>query len=204
MLVFSLLAAFIPYLAYVVLVSYGGSGPYASYRSLDLSIHPYTFRFIVAAFAGIVGLGFLFGPLKRRFTLAFLSIIIGNGAFWIIPMPDVIPIPEMSYTYLPWIGSLPVLAGISLIFLGVILKNPNVPRFALLSVPLLLGSYMMYPLIIASGNVLLLSNPSYFWLFLFLSAMSQLLMIVGAAMATYPDLDKRLKKNETEIMERPL
>jgi len=121
-------------------------------------------------------------------------------------MPDLIPIPEVSFIYLPWVGCLSVLAGISVIFVSFAVKNANVPRFTLLSVPLLLGSYSIFPLIIASGNLLLLGNlsypsPPYIFttvLFLLFSIIGQLLMVWGSCKAVKPYLWKS-SENEMKL-----
>ncbi len=210
-LVFSVLAALVPRLAYVLIIAQlGGSAtPHISYPPFDFSIHVYTLRFAVAAFAGILGLFSMIGPQSRRRNLILLSIVFGSSAFWIPPVTNTIAVVDWMDIYLPWLGGLPVLLGISLIFLGTIMKKTNVPRFTLLSVPLLFGSYSAYPLMITSSNFWLLRNYSSqtiiaFWAILLLYALGQALMFWGAGKAIKIHVEKGLKQNETQPMEKPV
>ena len=203
-LVFSVLVALIPRLAYVLIISWLGPSPHISYPPFDFSTHVYTLRFAVAAFAGILGLFSMIGPQSRRRNLILLSIVFGSSAFWIPPVTNTIVVIDWMDICQPWLGGLPVLFGISLIFLGAIMKKTNVPRFTLLSVPLLFGSYSTLPLIIASGNLWLLRNYYVFWVTMLLYAFGQALMFWGTGEAIKIHVEKGLKQNETKLLEKPV
>jgi len=80
-LVSSLLAAFIPNIAYVIVVGYQGMpmpelGPHVYYPSLNLNAHMYTLRFVVVAFAAMLGIFSLLVPKSKRIYPVFQALFL--------------------------------------------------------------------------------------------------------------------------------
>jgi len=182
-LVAGLLTAFVPGLAFATVSSYFADLPappyglpFVSFQSLDFGTHIYTARFIFAAIGGLLGLVSVVWKSKQT--------LIGAGALATTGFGLISPaygdmratFPEMQLFDVPWTGTFLVLAGLSLMFLGLIVRRSGVPRWSFLGVPVLLLAYATYPILVLAnflpwfvfGNV---TNP--------FNMLMALLMIVG-------------------------
>ena len=152
-LVFGLLAAFIPGLAYVTVLSDFSRIPYnfnVRYFALTLDVHMFTLKLAVCAIGGATG---LFSVLRSKISAGYVSFAAIAAIALGLELPawrDVrtIYIPEIFPFEVPWIGFLLVLVGSLVMFLSLALKNPKVHCLALLSVPLLLISYSTTPIMV--------------------------------------------------------
>jgi len=149
-LVFGLLAAFTPGLAYLtVLTNFFSLPPETSIRFYPFAfgVHMFTLKLLLCSIGGAIG---LFSLLERKSKQRYSNFTAIGIAALSLTLPAFPPVEErglleMHYFDMPWIGFLLVLAGVSVMFLALTLKNPKVPRIALLSVPLLLISYSAAP-----------------------------------------------------------
>lgn len=202
-LVVGLLAAFIPGIAYVTVHKYfldvpnPPFGPYVSYPSLDFGTHIYTTRLIVSAVGGLIGLFALFGKSKRSY-IGVLAIAVASMGLMLPAMDTRMTFPEMSLIDVPWTGSFLVLVGVCLMFLGLAIKKPNVPRVTFLSVPLLLAGYSIKPLLVLTNNLQKSGVVAGFTspislLMLILMLAGHLIMIWGVLRIFYPKSNENSK-----------
>ncbi len=186
----SLLAAFVPGLAFLSVHSffidvpnppYGL--PYVSYQSLNLSTHIYTARFIFAALGGFLGLVAVTWKHKQTLIGAFAIAATGFGLISPAYGDKRATFPEMLLFDVPWIGTILVLVGLSLMFLGLSIHKSGLPRWSFLGIPILLTAYAIYPSLVSAGflpwivfgNI---ANP-FNMLMLLLMIAAPLLMIWG-------------------------
>jgi hypothetical protein len=195
-----LLAAFIPGLAYVTVHRYfldvpnPPFGPYVDYPPLDFATHIYTTRLLVSAIGGLIGLFALFGKNKQSYIGVIAIAVASIGLM--LPVTDTrASIPELTQFDVSWIGSFLVLVGVCLMFLGLAIKKPNVPRVTFLSVPLLLAGYSIKPLLVLTNNLQFRVGVSPIsLLILSLMVAGHLLLIWGVLMIFYP---KNKENNKT-------
>ena len=150
----SLLAAFVPGLAYATVHSYFQDVPnpyglpYVQYQSLDFSAHIYTIRFLVSAIGGLIGLFTLLGKNKK----AYIGVVAIGIAIMGLMFPATgdmrISFPEMRLSDAPWIAAFIITVGICLMFMGLTIKKGHVPKASFLSLPLLLAVYSIPPILI--------------------------------------------------------
>jgi hypothetical protein len=181
-----LLAALIPALAYVTVRTYFQNvspTPFPAgviYPLFDLSIHAATAKYLLCGFAGIIGLSSI-QKHTRPYT-ALVSVILASiGLF--LPIERVLMgIPEAHFIDVQWIGSLLVLVGLSLMFLGLVENKTVTQRITILSVPILLGAYLIYPLLIAINYLPWTVFGTYGFVYfsvLLIALLGHLLMIWG-------------------------
>ena len=203
-LVVGLLAAFVPGLAYVTVHSYAMDVPvnpyglpYVYYLPLDFGTHLYTMRLFVSAIGGLIGLLAMFWKSKEGYIGAS-AIALASLGFMLPATGDMrLTFPEMRLFDVPWAGSFLVLVGICLMFLGLAIKKPNVPRATFLSVPLLLVVYSIRPLFVLSNflpwivfGAIMFNNPIN-WLMWFLMLAGHLMMIWGAIKGLLPNRHRK-------------
>jgi len=147
-----LLAAFIPNLAFITVYSYFMDAsnplmglPYVGYQPLILASHIYTARLVMAAVGGLIG---LFALLRKKMPYLGVVAISVSGLALILPSfnDTRITIPEARLFDVPWIGSLIVIIGISLMFLGLTLKKGHLPKASFLSLVLVVVANSILPL----------------------------------------------------------
>ena len=157
-LVASLLAAFIPGLAYVTVYANWSdflipdAPHYVTYPPFILSMHELTLKLLVTACGGLLGLLSIFEHKTTVPFLSFAGISLGTIGF-LLPTGAAQNLVDVLSVEVPWTGCLIALVGVLLIFLGFALRHPKVPRRALASVPLLLIVYSIAPFLILSGNL---------------------------------------------------
>lgn len=196
-LVFGILTALIPALAYVTVSSYflespmGLFGlPKVYYSQFEVNIHMGTARAALIAFGGLVGLLAFFGK-KNASRIGFAGLLVATLGF-LVPLSDPMRIsfPEARLFDVSWIGYLAALLGVTIMFLGCTLKNQHFPRMTLASVPLLLVLYSVYPLMVLFNYLpWTVFGQQYSLIVLligFLVLAGHLLMIWGAYKATSP------------------
>jgi|GEM_PF-2110149 len=207
-LVFGLLAAFIPGLAYVTVQSYFMDVPVALYGlpsvyypPLEPGVHMNTIKLVISAIGGLIGLFSLLENQNKPAYMGFAAIAITNLGL-MLPTGDArISFPEMRNFDVPWLGFYLVLVGVSIMFLGLAMKKPIVPRITLLSVPLLLAVYSIYPLFVLSNFLpwivfgARIGSPVN-WLMGSLILTGHLLMLWGAAKAIKPSLREHSKTKQ--------
>jgi len=153
------LSAFVPGLAYVTVSSEGanflvsGAPHFVTYPPMDLGVNDFTLKMLVSAFGGFLGICSV--AFERKSAVPFLSfagLSLGTIGFLLPFGANKAVISEYS-TNVPWIGSLITLVGVLLMFLGFALRNPHVSKWALAVIPILLGIYLVSPVLIFTGNL---------------------------------------------------
>jgi len=182
-LIFGLLTAFIPGLAYVEVWVFSPfiTTPAVVHFSFDFQIHGFTFGLLVSSVGGLLGLTAALTPVNRRAYLGFMGDFLGILGFFLgilgflfYPPSSYVTIPEFHFFDVPWVGVCLTLAGVSVMFIGSMVKSEGWHRLTLLGIPLLLTSWLTYPLLIAINNrPLLLSiyrsglmNALFFYFFI--------------------------------------
>jgi hypothetical protein len=205
--VFGLLAAVVPALAFVTVTSYfldtpasGYNLPYVTYYALSFATHAATVNFALCVLGGIVGLFSLYKPV-RPYGVFTSVVFITLGL--LLPIDRVIvAIPEVRIFDTPWIGSYLILIGLLAMYLGVAEKRTRTGRITLLlTVPLLLGLYAIYPLFVATNFLPWLvfgTQGIIYYCILSLTVACHLLIIVGTIRAIRPELKKPESKKERE------
>jgi hypothetical protein len=202
-----LLAAFIPGLAHVTIHSYFLNvpnppfGPYISYPSLDFSTHIYTTSLLVSAIGGLIGLFALFGKSKQSYIDVIAIAVASMGLMLpVVSATDTrASFPELIQFDVSWIGSFLVFVSVCLMFLGLAIKKPTVPRVTFLSVPMLLKGYSTKPLLVLTNNLQLsgfrtgVTSPIIL-LMLSLMVAGYLFMVWGVLRFFYP---KSKENNKT-------
>jgi hypothetical protein len=196
-LVVGLLAAFIPGLAYVTVISHFVGLPSVHYLPLSFSAHLLTMRLFVSAISGLIGLLAMFWKNKQSYIGA-LAITVASLGFMLPATGDMRLTNPMTRLFdVPWAGSFLVLVGICLIFLGLTIKKPNVPRATFLSVPLLLVAYSIHPLFVLSNflpwivfGAIMFNNPIN-WLMWFLMLAGHLIMMWAAIKGSLPNRQRK-------------
>jgi len=153
------LSAFVPGLAYVTVSSEGanflvsGAPHFVTYPPMDLGVNDFTVKMLVSAFGGFLGICSV--AFERKSAVPFLSfagLSLGTIGFLLPFGVNQAVISEYS-TNVPWIGSLITLVGVLLMFLGFALRNAHVSKWALAVIPVLLGIYLVSPVLIFTGNL---------------------------------------------------
>lgn len=153
------LSAFVPGLAYITVSSEGvnflvsGAPHFVTVPPLDFDINNFTVKLLVSAFGGFLGVCSV--AFERKSTIPFLSfagLTLGTIGFLLPFGVNQAVISEQS-TNVPWVGSLITLVGVLLMFLGFALRNTHVPKVALAVIPILLGIYLISPVLIFTGNL---------------------------------------------------
>lgn len=153
------LSAFVPGLAYITVSSEGanflvsGAPHFVTYPPMDFGFNDFTVKLLVSAFGGFLGVCSV--AFERKSTVPFLSfagLSLGTIGFLLPFGANQAVINEYS-TNVPWVGSLITLVGVLLMFLGFALRNQHVPRWALAVIPVLLGIYLISPVLIFTGNI---------------------------------------------------
>jgi hypothetical protein len=124
-----------------------------SVPSLDFGINDFTVKTLVSAFGGFLGACSV--AFERKSTVPFLSfagLSLGTIGFLLPFGFDQAVVSEYSVN-IPWIGSLITLVGVLLMFLGFALRNAHVPKWALAVIPVLLGIYLISPVLIFTRNL---------------------------------------------------
>ena len=158
-LTMGLLVAFTPGLAYTTVHSYfidvpnpPFELPYVGYQPLNFSTHIYTVRFLCSAIGGLIGLFALLWKNRK----AYVGVVAIGLAIMGLMLPAVgatISFPALYVYNIPWIGSLIIVIGISLMFLALTKNKERVPKASFVSLPLLLAVYLI-PLIFIMFNYL--------------------------------------------------
>ena len=190
----SLLAAFVPGLAYATVYSYFMDKPnpyglpYVQYQSIDFISHLYTGRFLLSAVGGLIGLLALLGKNKKTY-LGVVAIATASLGLMLPAANDMrITIPEARLFDIPWSGALAIAVGICLMFAGLTVKKDHVPKASFLSLPLLMASYSIPPILvlfnylpwIVFGTAPLDPVNALVWLIPFVS----LLLMIGGALSS--------------------
>jgi len=152
-LVFGLLAAFVPGLAYVGIRSDFTFMPYVSHRvhyyPFAFGVHMFTLKLVLCAIGGATGLFSVFETKTGHRYISFAAIAIAILGLALPAFSYGGGIPEVRYFEMPWLGFLFVFMGVSVMFLSLTLKNRGISRIALFSVPLLLISYSTAPIMVS-------------------------------------------------------
>lgn len=202
-IVFGLLAAFVPGLAYVTVQSNMWTVTSSVYyQPLELGVHMDTAQLVISAIGGLIGLFSLLERKNKPAYMGFAAIAVTSVGLMLPAYYERFTAPEIYYFDVPWIGFLLVLVGVSIMFLGLAIKKPKVPRITLLSAPLLLAVYSIRPLFVlcnflSSGVFVAHSNLS--WLMGILTLAGHLLMLLGAIYAMKPSVkeEPENKQNRT-------
>lgn len=201
-LIFSLLTAVMSGLAFVTVQSNMLTETYSVYyQPLAFGVHMNTVKMVISAIGGLAGLFALLEHKNKPAYVGFTAIAVASLGL-ILPAAShtVYKIPEVIYFDVPWIGVLLVLVGVSILFIGLALKKPNVPRITLLSVPLLLAVYLIRPLFVLFNFLTLsvfVAHGDVSWWLGVLTLAGHLLMLVGTIYAIKPSNVERLKTNKT-------
>ena len=157
-LVSGLTAAFVPGLAYVTVSAEWANfllpdAPhYVTYLPLTFGINDLTIKLLVTAIGGFLG---VLSVVERKNTVPFLSFaglsIAAIG--FLLPTGTNSGLTDILSTNVLWTGSLVALVGVLLMFLGFVLRNPNVTRRAIAVVPILLFVYLISPALILTDNL---------------------------------------------------
>lgn len=198
-LAIGLLTAYVPGLAYVTVYRYfldvsnpPFGLPYVSYPPLDISTHLYTNILLVSATGGLIGLIGLFWKSKQSY-IEVAAIGVASIGLMLPVTNRRLSFPELSIFDVRWIGFFLVLVGICLMFLGLAIKETNVPRVTFLSVPLLLAGYFIRPLLILTNNLQGFTNPTS-TLMLILMVTGHLLMIWGVLKILLPKIREKIRR----------
>jgi hypothetical protein len=193
-----LLTAYIPGLAYVTVYKYfldvpnpPFGLPYVTYPPLDISTHLYTNILLVSATGGLLGLIGLFWKRKQSY-IGVAAIGVASIGLMLPVTNNRISFPELSVFDVRWIGFFIVLVGICLMFLGLAIKETNVPRVTFLSVPLLLAGYSIRPLLVLTNNLQGFTS-SINMLMLILMVTGYLLMIWGIVKILLPKIREKIR-----------
>lgn len=157
-LISGLTAAFVPGLAYVTVSAEWANfllpdAPhYVTYPPLTFSINDLTIKLLVTAIGGFLGVLSVF---ERKSTVPFLSFAgLSIGAIgFLLPTGTNSGLADVLSTNVLWTGSLVALVGVLLMFIGFAVRNPNVPRRAIVVVPILLIVYLISPALILTDNL---------------------------------------------------
>jgi hypothetical protein len=180
--VFGVLTAYSPGLA---LISRNymlpGGNEFFTRPILVFGMHILTFNMLVVAVGSFLGV-FCFFFTKRRYLVASLGILLCVWGFaW--------PAEQVPHeTNVPGIGYIATLAAFSIMFLGFVIGNPRVPRWTLISVPLLPAVTSINSAAAMTNDLELFNyvqNNLAMWILLFL-AIGYVLVIWGAAAAMKP------------------
>jgi hypothetical protein len=196
-LVAGLLTAFVPGLAFATVSSYFADVPaplyglpFVSFQSLDFGTHIYTARFIFAALGGLLGLGSVVWKSKQ--TLIGAGALATTGFGLISPAYGDVraTFPEVRLFDVYWTGTFLVLAGLSLMFLGLTIRKACVSRLSFLGVPVSLVVYSISPILVLANNLpwIVFGAPATSplnSLMLFLMIVGPLLMIWGVLKGSY-------------------
>ena len=197
-LLFGLLAALVPGLAYVTVSSYFQNVPQSAfnlplvhYPTLELSIHPFTLKLAAAALGGLIGLSAFFMAKGKGFRSGFVAVAVAASNLGLM-LPATwnmrITIPEYRLFDVLWLGYFLALVGVCLMFLALATKNHNVPRISLLSIPVLLLINAVTPVFVLTNYLpWIIFGDSFGFVNVLLVLMgfsAQLLMIWGAYKAT--------------------
>jgi len=160
-LVFGLLTAFIPGLAYVEVyitgpTHLGQTYPYVACFPFEFQIHGFTFGLLVSSVGGILGLTSALRRGNKLVYLAFIGDFLGILGFLFYPPTRYSIIPEIHFFDVPWVGVCLTLIGISMMTVGCVVKCRGWHRLTVLGIPLLLASWLIYPLLITVNNLPLL------------------------------------------------
>lgn len=161
-LIFGLLTAFIPGLAYVRVWVFAPLiimiTPAVEYFPFDFQIHGYTSGLLISSIGGFLGLTAALMRVNRRAYLGFMGNFLGFLGFLSLlfsPLGES-AIPEVHYFWVPWVGTCLTLIGISLMFVGTMVESREWHHLTLLGIPLILTSLLTHPLLIAVNNLPLL------------------------------------------------
>jgi hypothetical protein len=150
--VLGLTAAFIPSIAYATIVTIyiPPAQPLVRFYPSELGLHMFTPNLMLVAIGGAIGLFSLTKKGRKLGYASFAAIAIAALGLVLpaIPNMDTRGFSEYLYFDMPFVAFWVVLAGVSVMFLALALKNPKVPRIALASVPLLLISYGFAPIMV--------------------------------------------------------
>jgi len=171
-LIFGLLTAFIPNLAYMVVVTDWNPPPHLYYlRPLSFPDSPFLYLsppfacmflgLLVTSFGGFLG---LVSAVKHDGKLAPLGSI--GSLLGILGLLRAIPSGQPPFTmleelfdfegvlfYVPWVGVCLTLVGVSFMLVSSAAKGNRVQRLTLLGIPLLMASWLIYPFLIATNNI---------------------------------------------------
>jgi hypothetical protein len=111
----------------------------------------FTLKLVFCAIGGAIGLFSLLENKNKPSYISFAAIAITTLGLAVLAVEETRLSLEIHYFHVPWIGFLLVLVGVSIMFLGLALKNRSVPRITLLSVPLLLFFYSIAPIMVLSN-----------------------------------------------------
>ncbi len=158
-LLIGLLSAFVPGLAYITVSAewsnflLPGQPHVVTIQAFNFSFHDFTIKLLVSAFGGILCLCSL--GCEHKDSVPFLSFAgLSLGAIgFLLPYGTTQAAASDYSTDIFWGGSLITLVGVLLMFVGFALKNTNVPKKALLVIPVLLIIYLTSPVLIFTGNL---------------------------------------------------
>lgn len=155
-LIFGLLTALIPNLAYVkvtrILWGYNQLSFERVYLPFKVQLHESSFALMMASVGGFLG---LLSSVKRDllcFTGDFLGVL--GVVFYSPPIAGSIIIAQIAYE--PWLGFSLTLVGISIMFIGSMVKSEGWHRLTLLGIPSLLTIPVIIPFLIAINDLPLL------------------------------------------------
>ncbi len=185
-----LLTAFVPSLAYVTFtLSSEIPKPFAQYAPWEVSFHPATAGLLLASIGASIVLLSLIAHDRKVLFLSSVGISLGSVGLFLSAWPR----PEVSMIwvhniYLPWLGTIAAMIGVSIMFVGFVYKN-RISRKLLLSVPIMAPLYIMAPVMILSKSRVLMGgyNAEYLGVF---SLFGHLVVLGGAYMVIRKALQK--------------
>jgi len=153
-LIFGLSTALIPNLAYVqVTIRYW---PYEQmfleYLAFNVQLHESSFGLLISSFGGFLG---LLSAVRRNVKgdlLGFAGGFLGVLGVLFYSLPALGSAPEVLSFYVSWMGFCSTLIGVSVMFIGSMVKSEGWHRLTLLGIPLLLALWVTCPLLVATGN----------------------------------------------------
>jgi hypothetical protein len=163
--VFGLLSATIEWLAYIIQIVriFGPPEVRFYFQALEFGFHPATLGFAVCALGGFLGLVYL---LKFKHKFVGFSAVFLTGIGLLVPLQVIhMSLPENHVFDLPWIGKFIVLAGYSLMVVGLAAKKSKLQKITLLVLLALLMLYSVYPTFISTNTgpyILGIFNPSVY------------------------------------------
>jgi len=166
-LIFGLLTAFIPSLAYVEMIhaywgyEQGYEQLYLVYLPFKVQLHESSFGMLVSSVGGFLGLlSSVRGDVKRDF-LGFVGGFLGVLGILFYGSPIRGSAPEILIFYEPWVGVCLTLIGVSIMFTGSVVKSEWWHSLSLLGIPLFLTIWLIPLHLIAVNNLPLLLSIEY-------------------------------------------
>jgi hypothetical protein len=150
--VFGLLSATIEWLAYIIQIVriFGPPEVRFYFQALEFGFHPATLGFAVCALGGFLGLVYL---LKFKHKFVGFSAVFLTGIGLLVPLQVIhMSLPENHVFDLPWIGKFIVLAGYSLMVVGLAAKKSKLQKTTFLFLLALLTLYSVYPAFILTNT----------------------------------------------------